>query len=277
MLRKVTQTDLPQLAAWRSKVHGCTETQALAWLQNVAGLDNLFLLEKQQDGVATPQALLGAVPVSYGWRKGIWVCGAQSAPPPATGPDPGALLLQTCLRAFAAKGYEFAVAVPETPAWGKSLNQVGFKSAFPLRLVRKPIQRNLWAQAEFDNMTVRRLQEARSRYQPGCVMLPQLCMDEMVSQMYARGMTLISTRRGYGLYYQKGGTLQFVELQADNDHSAEQLLQAAREKTGAENAQLLLAENQTIYLGEGKRCPYGMLYFLDKPFPVADMYFRILL
>ena len=58
-------------------------------------------------------------------------------------------------------------------------------------------------------------------------------MNETMTQLYRRGLTVVSTRRGYGLYFTKGDTLQFLELQADNDHCADQLLQAAREKTGA--------------------------------------------
>ena len=102
-------------------------------------------------------------------------------------------------------------------------------------------------------------------------------MNEMMTQLYRRGLTVVSDRRGYGLYYTKGDTLQFIELQADNDHCADQLLQAAREKTGAENARVLLAENQTLYLGAGRRCGYGMISFLHGEFPVTDVYFRMLL
>ena len=54
------------------------------------------------------------------------------------------------------------------------------------------------------------------------------------------------------------------------------LLQAAREKTGAQNARILLAENQTLYLGAGRRCGYGMIAFLGRPFPTTDAYFRML-
>ena len=75
-------------------------------------------------------------------------------------------------------------------------------------------------------------------------------MNETMTQLYRRGLTVVSTRRGYGLYFTKGDTLQFLELQADNDHCADQLLQAAREKTGAANARILLAENQTLYLAQ---------------------------
>ena len=119
--------------------------------------------------------------------------------------------------------------------------------------------------------------ERRLRSQPGCITLPEPAMNEMMTQLYRRGLTVVSDRRGYGLYYTNGDTLQFIELQADNDHCADQLLQAAREKTGAENARVLLAENQTLYLGAGRRCGYGMIAFLRGEFPVTDVYFRMLL
>lgn len=186
-------------------------------------------------------------------------------------------LLEGALRAFAENGCDFAVMTPDTAADASHLADLGFKNLLPLRVVSKPIRRNLLAQAQFDSLTVRHLMERRLRCQPGCITLPETAMNEMMTQLYRRGLTVVSDRRGYGLYYTKGDTLQFIELQADNDHCADQLLQAAREKTGAENARVLLAENQTLYLGAGRRCGYGMIAFLHGEFPVTDVYFRMLL
>ena len=154
---------------------------------------------------------------------------------------------------------------------------LGFKNLLPMRVLQKPIHRNLLAQAEFDSLTVRHLLEMRMRCQPGCISLPEPAMNEVMTQLYRRGLTVVSNRRGYGLYYTKGEELQFLELQADNDYCADTLLQAAREKTGAERARILLAENQTLYLGAGRRCGYGMIAFLRGEFPVTDVYFRMLL
>ena len=143
-------------------------------------------------------------------------------------------------------------------------------------MVRRPVQRSILAQASFDALTVRRLLDARMHYQPACVQLPEPAMAEMVTRLYRRGMTIVSNPRGYGLYFLQGDTLHVLELQADNDHCADVLLQAAREKTGAVRASILLAENQTLYLGAGKRCGYGMVCFLKERFPVTDVYFRLL-
>ena len=68
-----------------------------------------------------------------------------------------------------------------------------------------------------------------------------------------------------------------MELQADNDHSADILLQAAREHTGLTKARLLLAENQFLYLGEGKRCGYGMICYLGSRSPLRTFISALLL
>ena len=188
-------------------------------------------------------------------------------------------LLANFQKGYGASGYEFFVTVPPSKGTRLWFEQQGFKNALPVRRLQKAIDYNLWAQADFDTMTVRRLQEARQRYQPGCVQLPEACMAGILTSLYSKGITLVCNARGYGLYYVSpdGASLQFVELQAENDHSADILLQAARNHTGAERAELLLGGGQTLYLGQGKRYQYGMIRFLRKPFSVSDVYFRILI
>lgn len=274
MLRKATPADLDTLAAFRHEAYGGSKAEIAGWLQNIVGIDNVFLVEQEgaQGGLVS---MVCAVPVELRGRRGVWLCGMATAPQ-FRGRSLMTRLLDGCLRAFSASGFEFAVAVPETARAAARLRGLQFADAFALRILRRPIARNLWARAEFDAMTVRRLMDARLRYQPGCVTLPEQSMNEVVSQLYHRGVTIVSNQRGYGLYYVRGGSLQFVELQADNDHSADILLEAAREHTGCETAQIILTENQSLYLGEGKRCGYGMLRFLQKPFPLTDVYFRLL-
>lgn len=273
MVRMAAAEDLSALVRLRSARYGDTPADAAGWLQNVAGLAHIFVLEKTQ---GQPEAMLAAVPVEYAHRKGIWFCGAAAA----EGVDSRSFLprlLSGCLRAFGAKEYDFAVLAPENAQEARDLEALGFKNLLPMRVLQKPIRRNLLAQAEFDSLTVRHLLEMRLRCQPGCIRLPESAMNEVMTQLYRRGLTVVSNRRGYGLYLVKGEELQFIELQADNDSCADTLLQAAREKTGAERARILLAENQSLYLGAGRRCGYGMIAFLRGEFPVTDVYFRMLL
>ena len=260
MLRKATADDLPALTALRCGAAKANPVDAAGWLQNVAGLENILVLEKS----GQPAAMLAAVPVKYGQHRGVWLCGAagvQGVPMDRLLPK----IMEGCLRAYGASGFDFAVTTPDDARRAEDLKTLGFKSQLPLRVIQTPIRRDLFAQAAFDSLTVHKLLERRHIYQPGCISLPEEAMNETMTQLYRRGLTVVSTRRGYGLYFTKGDTLQFLELQADNDHCADQLLQDAREKTGAANARILLAENQTLYLGSGRRCGYGMIAFLGRP------------
>lgn len=272
MLRRATPADMEQLIRLRGKLCREEPAQARAWLREIIGLDNLLV-------VGTPpqiDAVLATVAVEQGRRRGIWF-GGMLANPDLQDQTVLPRLVTTAIRAFAAHGYDFVVTIPATEQERTWLTELGFQDAFSLRELRRSIARNLWAQADFDAMTVRRLQAARQHYQPHEIALPDQTMTGMIRQLYARGITLVSNPRGYGLFYTGPDALHFVELHADNDHCADILLQAARNQTGVENAHLLLAEAQSLYLGQGKRFPYGMIRFLNQPFPLGEIYFRSLL
>ena len=277
MLRKATDADLEMLTAFRHEAYGGSRTEIAGWLKNIVGMDNILLVGQPggTDG-ALPASMLCAVPVETQGRRGIWFCG-MATHPQYRGRGLMTHLLDGCIKAYAASEYEFAVIVPETARTAAKMRTMEFKDSFALRVLNRPINHNLWARAEFDTMTVHRLIETRLRYQPGCISLPETSMNEVVSQLYHRGATIVANQRGYGIYFVREDLLQFIEIQADNDQSADVLLEAARERTGCTHAQLLLTENQSLFLGAGKRCGYGMLRFLQKPFPLSDVYFRLLL
>ncbi|MGN0975573.1 MAG: GNAT family N-acetyltransferase [Gemmiger sp.] len=272
MVRKAKEQDLAELAAFRCTVTGGSRRQAEQWLSGVIGLENILLVTADEK----PVSMLCAVPVTLGQRHGALFCGMATLPE-WRGRGLMTKLLSGCLQAFAATGSDFVVAVPGSAKAAAKLAEQGFQNAFPMRIVRHDIASNLWAQAEFDNMTVRRMLETRARYQPLCVELPEENMIHVFEELYHRGITLVSNQRGYGIYYEKGDTLQFLELQADNDHSADVLLEAARQKTGATHAMMMLGGSQPLYLGEGRRCGYGMIRFLGQPFDVSGAYLRLFL
>ncbi len=273
MLRMATAKDLPALVELRCARYGGSRADAAGWLQNVAGLDHTLLV---QAGEAPVQAMLAAVPAQYRQHRGVWFCGAAAAdgvPLQTLLPR----LLGGCLRAFAQSGVTFAVAAPHDAQQARAMETLGFQNLLPTRVLAMPVRPNVLAQAEFDGLTARQWMERRARSQPGQIALPEAAMNEVMTQLYRRGLTVVSSRRGYGLYLLRDDELQFLELQADNDAAADALLQAAREKTGAQHARVLLAENQTLYQGAGRRCSCGMIAFLQEPFPVTDVYFRMLL
>lgn len=280
MLRRATPEDIQALARLRGTAYRESPEQAAAWLREIVGLENVLLVEQVYPAAGRPviDAMLAAVPVDCGRRRGVWFSGLITRPDLR---DHTLMerLLANCQRAYGASGYEFFVTVPPSKAARDWFGQHEFQNLLPVRRLQKSIDKNLWAQASFDTMTIRHLQQACLHYQPRAIQLPESNMAGIVTQLYRRGLTLVCNQRGYGLYFTAadGTCLQFIELQAENDHSADILLEAARNQTGAERAELVLGGGQTLYLGQGKRFQYGMIRFLRKPFPVSDVYFRILI
>ena len=97
MLRIAAAEDLTALTRLRRAATGDSAEDAAGWLQRVAGLENILLLEKPG---APPALMLAAVPVHYAHRKGIWFTGlAADKGVPADKLLPR--LLEGALRAFA--------------------------------------------------------------------------------------------------------------------------------------------------------------------------------
>ena len=107
-------------------------------------------------------------------------------------------LIESCLRAYGASGFDFAVMTSDGTQNAETLKALGFAGQLPLRLLQTPIRRDLLAQAVFDSLTVHKLVEMRHIYQPGCICLPEQAMNEIMTQLYRRGLTVVSNRRGYG-------------------------------------------------------------------------------
>ena len=140
MLRKATADDLPALTALRCGAAKANPVDAAGWLQNVAGLENILVLEKS----GQPAAMLAAVPVKYGQHRGVWLCGAagvQGVPMDRLLPK----IMEGCLRAYGASGFDFAVTTPDDARRAEDLKTLGFKSQLPLRVIQTPIRRDLFA------------------------------------------------------------------------------------------------------------------------------------
>ncbi len=273
MLRKATEQDIRPLAALRAEAFGETPAAAETWLREVAGLDNLLLVE-QGTAPAAPAAALALVPVRGAARRGFWLAMAVTAPS-RRGQGLMGRLLRDVLRACRAGGYAFAAAAPPDERARAFLRRCGFADAFGLRLVEKNIPQNLFARADFDTMTVRELLACREHCQPRSILLPEQTMAGLITRLYRHGATVASTQQGYGIYYTANGCLYFPELEAESDRAADTLLQAVRERTGRTRAKILLSEAQPLYMGLGKRRPYGMVCTLQPPLPVHEMDLRV--
>lgn len=249
--------------------HGGEKEFAEKVLDQFAGMQNVYLAE-ENDAIA---AVAMAVPVSYQGMAGNYLYGLCGQ---------GSLILAGLIDHLCAqqklRGAGFTVAVPAGPEQAALLRDKGFADAFALRCLPRAIRRNIWSQADFDSVTAKTLCELRERYCKDLVQLSPERMMVSLGDLYSRGATIVSSERGYGIYFRQEDTLYFVELMADDDRAAESLMEAAREKEViVEKAVITVGAMQNLFLGEGKRQEYGMIRFDGEPFDVSEGYLRLML
>ena len=256
------------LALWQSQRRE-TEEFARKAIEQFAGEQNVYVAE-ENDAVA---AAALAVPVTLQGRTGTYLYGLCGE---------GRLILAGLLDYLCAqqklRGAGFTVAVPGSAAETALLQEKGFARAFALRCLPREVKRNLWSQAEFDSVTAKKLCELREKFWPDTVQLSPDRMAVVLGDLYSRGATIVSSERGYGIYFREEDTLFFVELLADDDRAAEELMEAAREKEViVEKAVITVGAMQNLFLGEGTRQEYGMIRFDGEPFDVSESYMRLML
>ena len=273
MIRMMQPADLPALKALWAAAFGDSADYAEMAISRFAGPQNVCVAE--EDGA--PVGLLLAVPVQLGVRQGVYDCGLAVASEYRRR-GIGAALLGFAHAAAAARGCSFAALVPEQPSLFAWYEKQGFTRAFGLRRVHRSIRRNIWSQAEFDSVPAKRLCDLRREYCPDIVQMSPAAMVQELTDLYSRGITIVSSEDGYGLYFRKGETLHFVELMAEGDRAAERLMEAAREKeVVVEDAEITVGANQNLFLGEGRREDHGMIRFFGEPFDVSESYLRLML
>ena len=256
------------LALWQAQ-RGDTEEFVRGAVERFAGVQNVYVAE-ENDHI---EAVALAVPVTLQGRPGSYLFGLCGQ---------GSLLLAGLVDTLCAqqklRGAGFVVAVPASPEQSTLLQDKGFQKAFALRCLPREVSRNLWSQAEFDSVTARKLCELRERFYPDTVQFPPERMAVVLTDLYARGATIVSNEKGYGIYFRREDTLYFVELMAEDDRSAEVLMEAAREKEViVERAVITVGAAQNLFLGEGTRQDYGMIRFDAEPFDVEESYMRLMM
>lgn len=264
--------EFPALAKLFVDSFGGTEQFAMSVLENFAGEGNVFAA--RQAGACT--ALLCAVPVTLCGRKGAYYYGLTTRPD-QRGTSVMTNLMDAAGQELAHRGAAFAALIPANAPLFDFYAKRGFEKAFSKRVLRRPVRNNLWAQAEFDTVTAKGLQQLRRKYAPNAVELNAAGYTAVLTDLYSLGVTSVCTDEGYGLFFKKGNEMRFVELFAESDRAAVALLEAARQKTSAEDAVLELGESQMLFLGEGTARDYGMIRFFDQPFDVRDAYMRLML
>ena len=249
MYRLMQPSDRAAVVALWQKERGDTAEFINTAMDRFAGEQNVYVAE--ENGQIEAAAL--AVPVTLQGRPGNYLFGLCGQ---------GNLILAGLVDTLCAQ----------------LLQDKGVQKAFALRCLPREVERNLWSQAEFDSVTAKKLCELRERFWPDTVMLTPEKMAVVLGDLYSRGATIVSSEQGYGIYFRKEDTLYFVELMAEDDRSAEKLMEAAREKEViVEKAVITVGAAQNLFLGEGTRQDYGMIRFEGEPFDVSESYMRLML
>ena len=206
------------VALWQKERSDSAEFVKTA-LEKFAGAENIYVAEENDEIAAAALA----VPITLKGRSGSYLYGLCGQ---------GSLILAGLVDYLCAqqklRGAGFTVAVPAGQEQAALLENKGFQRAFALRCLPREVSRNLWSQAEFDSVTARKLCELRERFYPDTVQFPPEQMAVVLTDLYARGATIVSNEKGYGIYFRREDTLYFVELMAEDDRSAEVLMEAAR-------------------------------------------------
>lgn len=272
--RNAQPGDLPALCGLMQAAFGDGPEFTEMLAARFAGWQNVYVAQPEPEGPV--QAMLCAVPVTLQNRPGAYLYALCTAPE-ARGRGLMSGLLDHAAAAARAGGARFLVTIPAGPELFPFYEKRGFARAFARRTFTRPIRPNLWANAEFDAHTARSLLQLRAKFAPEAVQLSLPSFTEVLRDLYSLGITVVSSQDGYGLYFRSWDTLRFIELFASGDRAAELLVQAAREKTGAAQAQITLGAAQSLFPAEGRPADYGMIRFLDTPFDVSECYMGLML
>ena len=269
MYRLMQPSDKAAVAALWQRERGVSAEFVETAIERFAGAQNVYVAE-ENDQI---EAVALAAPVTLQGRPGNYLFGLCGQ---------GSLILAGLIDTLCAqqklRGEGFTVAVPTSPERAALLQEKGFQKAFALRCLPREVERNLWSQAEFDSVTAKKLCELRARFWPDTVTLTPERMAVVLGDLYSRGATIVSNERAYGIYFRKEDTLYFVEMMAEDDRSAEELMEAAREKEViVEKAVITVGAAQNLFLGEGARQDYGMIRFEGEPFDVSESYMRLMM
>lgn len=273
MARKATLQDLPAYQRIWEQAFGDGAEFSTMVFEKFAGINNVYVQEEN----GSVAAILSAVPCTLKGKKGAYFYGLATEQCARNKGCMRALMEYAEKDLHENRGVQFAVLIPAGPELFGFYEKLGWKRAFRLRSLTRPIKKNMWSQAEFDSCTAGQLLELRKRYCPDSVLLEKNGMIQVLTNLYSGGITVVSSPDGYALYFEKDGVLDVIEIFAEGERAAERLLEAAREKIGAESARITVGEGSTLFLGEGKLQDYGMVKLLGEPVDLFECYMRLMM
>ncbi|MBQ3394550.1 MAG: GNAT family N-acetyltransferase [Oscillospiraceae bacterium] len=232
--------------------------------------EDIYIAE--QDGNVLAM-LISMATLEYGTRKGFYLYSACTA---RDHENEGLMhrLVPFALKEERKKGRDFCVLVPGEDSLYDFYRDMGFTTLTWLRRAEIEIPKNIWQNADFDITTAGRFRQVRSRFASGeIVHYSQPDYRKYAQYLYSFGGSTAESGNAFAVYYEEDDRLIVKELTALNSQYAMKLLQAIRERTGKEKAVIYLDGDSELFLGEGKKIKYALVYGLDKE-PYVNLMFE---
>jgi hypothetical protein len=232
--------------------------------------EDIYIAEK--DGNVSAMLISMAV-LEYGTRKGFYLYSACTA---KEHENEGLMhaLVPFALEEEKKKGRDFCVLVPGEESLYDFYSGMGFDRVTYLRRAEIEIPKNIWQNADFDITTAGRFRRVRSKFISGeMVHYSQADYRKYARYLYSFGGSTAESNNAFAVYYEEGDRLIVKEMAALNTQYAIKLLQAMRERTGKEKAVIYLDGDSELFLGEGKKIKYALVYGLDKE-PYVNLMFE---
>lgn len=248
-------SDLPQVKKIWMEIFKDSE-KFTNFAVSLGDVSQIYLV-KEDDCIAA--MLNGAVDLTAGGKKGFYIYGVATLPQFRGRGYASELIKYVCDEKFK-QGYDFALTQPADENLFKFYEKLGFDNKTYLRKFTVDIKRNLWATADFDTVTANKFKSVRDKFSEDTVVhFTDKGYEKFAEYIYTEGGSTAETPNAYCIYFEEKDRLIVRELFATQTVYAIELLQAIRERTGKERADIQLSENSSLFLGEGKLYPHTAL------------------
>lgn len=165
----------------------------------------------------------------------------------------------------AEEGRTFCVLEPASPELFDFWKNLGFENVSDIRECLIPVKKNIWQTAEFDIATAGRMKMLRDKFSEGNIVhYSKKDYELYATYLYTFGGSTAESDKAFAVYYTEGETLAVKELLAASTPDAISLLQAIRERTGLENADIILPRDSLLFAGEGREKEKYLTLGLDE-------------
>ena len=255
-----TASDINRIKELWVEIFGDSQ-QFADFAANICPTEEIYLVKDDNQIVAMVNA---GIDLQACGKKGFYIYGLATVPQ-YRGKGLAKQLMEYVENKKLSQGYDFVLTQPAQESLFEFYRQMGYTNTVYLRKAVIDIKRNLWATADFDTMTATRFKDMRSKFSDDEVVhFSKSGYEKFTEYVYTEGGSTAETKDAYCLYFEEKDRVVVRDLFAKSTPKAMELLQAVRERTGKEKAEIQLSQNSALFLGEGRLCQHCLVKNLDK-------------